>query len=322
MSRSFMRLRFYGLLGALGFAAAIISLAGFLGTLAWWLEILSHFRMQYAICFLLLAVPYALGRRWWHTGGALAMALINVLPLLLFLFPPAPAMSSNGPSYRIMLMNVNSAWGDPLAVRSAISNAQPDFLILEEISDRWLVDLAPALATYPYREIQPRFDNFGIGLFSRHPLTSARIEPFGLVDIPTIFAQVHLDGRPLNLIATHPMPPGEALLARERNRHLQWLAGEVAGLSGPVLLAGDLNAAPWSPVFCNFERTSGLIDSARGRSIRPTWPAFLPPLWIPIDHILHSPGIAICSYKVGAPVRSDHLPVIADFAWQTPSGKK
>lgn len=320
MTRSFLRLRLYGLLGALGFAAALISLAGFLGPFSWWLEILSHFRMQYAICFLILAGLYALGRKWKPMAGACAMALVNALPVLLFLLPPAPAAPAGGPAFRVMLLNVNSAWGDPVAVQAAISRARPDLLVLEEINDRWLANLAPALAAYPYREMQPRFDNFGIGLFSRHPLISARIVPFGLVDIPTIFAQVLLAGRPLNLIATHPMPPGEALLARERNRQLDWLAGEIAGLSGSVLLVGDLNAAPWSPVFGRFERTSGLIDSARGRSIHPTWPAFIPLLWIPLDHLLHSPDLAVRNYNVGAAVRSDHLPVIVDFTWPAPPG--
>ena len=322
MIRFHVRLGFWGLLGAAGFALTVISLAGFLGTRAWWLEILSHFRPQYIGGFLLLAAVFALGRKWRHAAGAGAMAFLNAVPVLLFLLPPAPATPAGAPAFRVMLMNVNTCWGDPVAVRTAISNARPDLLVLEEISDRWLADLAPALAAYPFREVQPRFDNFGIGLFSRCPLDSARSEPFGLVDIPTIFARVRMDGRPLHLVATHPMPPGEALLAAERDRQLEWLAGEISALKGPVLLVGDLNAAPWSPVFRRFERASGLRDSARGRSIRPTWPAPIPPLWIPIDHILHSPGLAVRDYRVGASIRSDHLPVIVDFSWPAPEGSR
>lgn len=316
------RLSPWGLLGAAGFALTIISLGGFLGARAWWLELLSHFRVQYVCGFLVLAGIYALGRKWKHTAGASAMAFVNALPVLLFLLPPAPAAPAGDASFRVMLMNVNTCWGDPAAVRAAISNAQPDLLVLEEISDRWLADLAPALAPYPFREVQPRPDNFGIGLFSRRPLDSARSVPFGLVDIPTLFARVRLDDQPLTLIATHPMPPGEALLAAERNRQLDWLAGEISGLNEPVLLAGDLNAAPWSPVFRRFERTSGLRDSARGRSIHPTWPAFIPPLWIPLDHVLHSPGLAVRNYRVGTSIRSDHLPVIVDVAWPAPAAPR
>lgn len=320
MIRLRMSLGFWGLLGALGFAAAAISLAGFLGAWAWWLEILSQFRVQYAVCFVLLAAIFALGRKWKPMAGAFAMALVNALPVLLFLLPPAPAAPAGGPAFRAMLMNVNTAWGDPRAVQAAISQARPDLLVLEEINDRWLANLAPALVAYPFRKIQPRHDNFGIGLFSRHPLASARIVPFGLVDIPTIFAQVQFSDRSCTLIATHPMPPGDAVLAGERNRQLDWLAGEIANLSGPVLLVGDLNATPWSPVFGRFIHKCKLTDSARGRSIHPTWPAFIPPLWIPLDHLLHSPDLAVRNYAVGAAVQSDHLPVIVDFTWSAPPG--
>ena len=138
MIRPSFRLRFYGLLGALEFAAAIISLAGFFGAWTWWLEILSHFRMQYTICFLLLALAYVPGKKWRGFAGAMILASINASPVLLFLWPPAPAPPPGDTVFRAMLMNVNGSCGDPAAVRAAISNAQPDLLVLEEISPRWL----------------------------------------------------------------------------------------------------------------------------------------------------------------------------------------
>ncbi|MGD9780846.1 MAG: endonuclease/exonuclease/phosphatase family protein [Kiritimatiellia bacterium] len=314
-----MRLGFWGLLGALGFAAAVISLAGFLGSYSWWLEILSHFRLQYALGFLLLSAIFALGRKWRGFAGALILASINAAPVLLFLWPPAPAAPPADSIFRAMLMNVNCQRGDPAAVRAAISNARPDLLVLEEISPRWLEELAPALESYPHRQVAARYDNFGIGLFSRHPLDSARVEPFGIVDVPSVFAELRLEGLRLTLIATHPMPPGGALLAAERDRQLEWLAGEIAVLSGPVLLLGDLNASPWSPAYRRFLENSGLMDSAKGRSIRPTWPSFLPLLWIPLDHALHSDEIAIHARSVGRNVGSDHLPLIVDFSCTPPS---
>jgi endonuclease/exonuclease/phosphatase (EEP) superfamily protein YafD len=309
------RLGFWGLLEALGFAAVVISLAGFLGAFTWWLEILSHFRVQYALCFAALALLFASGRKWRRTACALALALVNALPVLIFRLPPAPSPPAAGPVFRAMLINVNSHLGDPGAVGAVITSVRPDILVLEEISDRWLNQLAPALDIYPYRKTAPRHDNFGIGLFSRHPIETARIVPFGLVDIPSLFAECRIGSRRLAVVATHPMPPGDALLAAERNRHLDWIAREIAALPGPVLLLGDLNATPWSPVYRRFAQNSGLRNSAQGRSIRPTWPAFIPLLWIPIDHVLHSPDIAIHAHRVGPDVGSDHLPVRVDFSF-------
>lgn len=314
MIRLSMRLGFWGLLGALGFVAAIISLAGFLGELAWWLEILSHFRVQFALCFLLLAMVFAAGRKTRPAASALALALVNALPVLLFRLPPAPPPSNASPVFRAMLINVNSHSGNPAAVGAIIASSRPDILVLEEISDRWLHALAPALESYPHRKTAPRHDNFGIGLFSRHPIESSRIVPFGMVDIPSVFAECRIGLQRLAVVATHPMPPGNAMLAAERNRHLDWMARELTSLSGPVLLLGDLNTTPWSPVYRRFALNSGLRNSAQGRSIRPTWPAPLPLLWIPLDHVMHSPGIAIHDHQVGPDAGSDHLPVRVDFS--------
>jgi len=304
----------WGLLQAAAFAATLISLAGFLGALNWRLDILSHFRIQYALVFLLLALVFALGRRWKPFAGSLAMALVNGLPVLFFLLPPAPPGPQDIPSIRAMLANVNCGTGNPAAVRTAVSNAAPDILVLEEISPRWLEELAPVLAAYPHHKTAPRFDNFGIGLFSRFPIESARIEPFGLIGSPSIFARLVIQDRPCAVVATHPMPPGDARLAAERNRQLDWIAEKVAARPGPVLLLGDLNTSPWSPVYRRLIRRTGLLDSARGRSVRPTWPAPLPLLWLPLDHIFHSPDIVVHSRAVGPDIGSDHFPVIVDFS--------
>lgn len=308
------RIRPWGLLGAAGFCAAILSLAGFLGAFAWWLEIASHFRVQYALGFLLLAAVFALGRRKRQALLALALAALNALPVARFLLPPAAPSVPSAPPYRAMLLNVNTVYGDPARVRALLAAARPDLLVLEEINPRWLQALAPILDTYPYRHAEPRHDNFGIGLFSRFPLARVRTEPFGIVNVPSLFADVDLDGHPLAVIATHPLPPGSALMARERNAQLDWIARRAAQTPGPRLLLGDLNVSPWSPVYRRFLAASGLHDSARGRSIRPTWPARLPLLWIPLDHILHSPSIAIHSRTVGPNTGSDHLPVAIDFS--------
>lgn len=315
MIRPSKRFGFWGLLGALGFAAALISLAGYFGSCTWWLEILSHFRVQYTLCFLALAAIFALGQKWRAVAGALALALLNSGPVLIFLWPFTTAPSGDAPLFRAMLMNVNCQGGDPTAVRAAISNSRPDLLVLEEIDDRWLASLAPVLDSYPYRAVEPRFDNFGIGLFSRHPLDTARIVPFGPINAPSIFAEMQLADRKLTLVATHPMPPGDAWLAAERNRQLDWIARRITELSGPVLLLGDLNMSPWSPAYRRFLNDSGLKDSARGRSIRPTWPASIPLLWIPLDHALHTSDFAIHERTIGPDIGSDHLPLTVDFTW-------
>ena len=316
-----LRLRPWGLMGALGFLATCATLASFFGAHAWWLEILSHFRAHYVLFFLLLAGLYALGRKHRWTAAALALAGVNALPIALFLLPPATTPPANGPVLRAMLMNVNTRRGDPALVRAAILRENPDLLVLDEISAEWVKSLEPVLAAYPFRLTEPRPDNFGIGLFSRLPLEAARVEHSGMAELPSLFAEIQFDGRPLALVATHPLPPANADLAAERNAQLDWIARQAAALPHPVLLLGDLNTSPWSPYYRRLIKTSGLADSAKGRSIHPTWPSFLPALWIPLDHALHSEEIAIHARRIGPTVGSDHFPLVVDFGWAARPGQ-
>jgi endonuclease/exonuclease/phosphatase (EEP) superfamily protein YafD len=108
-----------------------------------------------------------------------------------------------------MLINVNRETGDPEKVLAAIRDYDPDFVVLEEIDQKWFDLLAPALAEkYPHHEEDLRDDNFGIGLWSKHPFNFAAILSCGDHGIPTLLAEIEFPGHgPLNLIATHPLPP-------------------------------------------------------------------------------------------------------------------
>lgn len=53
-----LQFRLWGILTAASFLGIIGSVAGFLGQFAWWLDIGSHFRIQYTLLFALLALCY------------------------------------------------------------------------------------------------------------------------------------------------------------------------------------------------------------------------------------------------------------------------
>ena len=81
----------------------------------------------------------------------------------------------------------------------------------------------------------------------------------------------------------------------------------------PILLCGDLNLTPWSPVFWRFLRRSGLADSSRGFGVQPSWPVGKPWMSVPLDHCLVSPEITILDRRLGPAIGSDHYPVWVDF---------
>jgi endonuclease/exonuclease/phosphatase (EEP) superfamily protein YafD len=316
-----LQIRPWGLLTAFGFLAGLGTIAGFFGQYAWWMDLGSHFRAQYAVFFALLTACYALGKKNRWAFGALCLAFVNAVPVAMFLLPRATAEPASSASFRAMLINVNTERGSPSRVIASVTSENPDIVVLEEISDKWVEALGSIPEGYTVRTIQTRDDNFGIGLLSRIPCASTQVVYIGDADVPSIIAEVMLGDRTFVLIATHPLPPGGPNYSSYRNEQLDEVARKVATIQEPVLLLGDLNVTPWSYYYRRFMKTSGLKDSARGRSITPTWPTFCPLLWVQIDHCFHSDEIVISARRVGKNVGSDHYPLIVDFALNTTKDK-
>jgi endonuclease/exonuclease/phosphatase (EEP) superfamily protein YafD len=307
------KVRFWGLFHAAGFLAVLGTIAGFLGPLAWWLDLGAHFRVQYVLMFAALMVFYGVARKWKWVGGSAVFFLINLIPVLLLLWPRAEPIPVKGPSYRALLINVNTQAGDPLAVIRTIQDSSPDFMVLEEINDDWMRKLEPALTNYPYRVVEPREDNFGIALLSRRPWEGAQVIYVGDAGVPSVAARVLLEQSPILLLGTHALPPGSAEYSAYRNNQLERLADFVRKIHIPVLLIGDLNVSPWSVHFRKLLKDSGLQNSSQGRGLYASWPTFAWPFLIPIDQGLHSMEIRIVNKQVGPNVGSDHYPIIIDF---------
>jgi endonuclease/exonuclease/phosphatase (EEP) superfamily protein YafD len=157
-----------------------------------------------------------------------------------------------------------------------------------------------------------------MALFSRLPLTNAVVLHLGEAGVPTVTADVLIEGTPVHLVGTHPLPPGTPRYARLRNEQLLRVADYVRDQSDPIILLGDLNATPWSPHFKRLLKESQLKNTARGHGLCASWPAGLPPLRIPIDHCLVSPSIHVRERGVGPGIGGDHLPLMAELLVASP----
>ncbi len=245
----------------------------------------------------------------------LALACVNLVPVLPLYLGTSREPERSSPVVRAMLLNVNTRLGDAGRVRAVVSASNPDILVLEEISSRWMSDLTWLTNSYPHSVVQAREDNFGIGLFSKQPLADGEVVYIGDADVPSILATVTTAHTNLRVIATHPLPPGGRDYTRWRNDQLERLP-EYVRSDFPVILLGDLNVTPWNYYFRRLLARTGLRDSANGYGVQPTWPSYSPLLRIPIDHCLHSADIVITDRRVGESVSSDHYPLIVDLAIQ------
>ncbi len=321
-----LRVELWGLAAAAGTLVWIATLAGFAASLGWLFEIACHFRLQYAVILAFLTIAFAL-RRMPVAAGLFAIgALINLLVLGLYLVPANRSSVSSGKPFRLLLLNVNTQNPHHARVIAFVRAQAPDIAAFLEVDPAWFDALSTLRTEYPHLVAEPRDDNFGIALFSRLPLLPGQIVYLGQAGVPSIRAELILPGsdelRPILpadsaiigpsavLLVTHPLPPGSLESFRLRNEQLQALGQTIAMIDQPVILLGDLNVTPWSPHFRNLLRQSGLEDTGRGRSLRGTWPAHIPPLRIPLDHCLVSPGFRVIERQVGPRLGSDHLPLL------------
>ena len=315
MKKKRNKLSIAGAADVLAIGLTVATIAGFLGRWHWTLDLFSHFRVQYMqLCLVLIGLVL------WKRLNKRAVALILLACLnyafVLPLYFGSPA-STDGKPIRVMLMNLNAANGNADHVLKAIRNSDPDLVLFAEVTPAWAAELAVLDIDYTYRVTEPQEGCFGIMLMSKSPLERGEVVEIGMSGVPSIIAEAHFPQGTISIIGTHPLPPVNAECFRLRNSQLAALPETIKNQRYPVLLIGDLNTSSWSPHFRDLLRDSGLKNSMKGFGFQPTWPAKIPFMKTPLDHVLHSPEMTIHHRAVGKDVGSDHLPVIVDFSLQS-----
>ncbi|MEW9837549.1 endonuclease/exonuclease/phosphatase family protein [Mesorhizobium marinum] len=300
-------------------ASTVLALAlvgGFFGQVHPALDSLAHFRIHLAAALIVTAVPLvaARGFRW---NGVLAAALgawaiVNVTGL------PFSVQASHGPKdetspvYRLMHLNLRYDNPEPGEVLSLIGRTRLDVLTLNEVSPMWAEKLDLLAGSYPYRVIC-RIDNHagGVAILSLRPFADG-VEGTCLEGGTFATATIDLGGRFVEIAALHlhwPWPSDQA----DQIGDLTPLLGRLADTS---ILAGDLNATPWSAASARVAAAAAMVPVGPDG---PTWlyrklPAFLRFAGLPIDRIFAKGDVIVHSVETRDAVGSDHLPVLVEFS--------
>jgi endonuclease/exonuclease/phosphatase (EEP) superfamily protein YafD len=286
-----------------------LTLAGFIGSWHWLLDLTSHFRWYYLLAAL---VWYAVTsrRRSRLATACLAIAVgVNTWAMLPY-WLPASRNSESGDPLAIVSLNVLESNADEQRTLAYLRDCNADVVVLLEVDAAWGAALRDLDSVYAHRVIAPQPGHFGIAVLSRLPLEAPRVvEMAG--GTPMVIAGVPRGKQGVVLMAAHPLPPMSAGMSARRDAQLAAMGDLAAGEARPVIVAGDLNATPWCHGFRVLVGPRGLRDSAAGRGVQATWNARLWAPRIPIDHVLVSPEIGVQSRTVGPDVGSDHLPVEA-----------
>jgi endonuclease/exonuclease/phosphatase (EEP) superfamily protein YafD len=304
--------RLSGVLSAAVTVACAATAAGFLGR-AWWVfELACHLRLHcYVFLGLSTGVLAALNKgKWAALAGVFALVNLAVVTPLYWGRLQSPP---HGVPLRVMCANLLCINSDHEGALGYVRSADPDLVVFLEVDVRWARALQALRHDYRFHRVVPRPDSFGMAVFSRLPFQESSLVTLGDGTVPAIRADVDLGGVGVRLIAAHPVPPLGADYARRRAEYLAALARLARDRTGPLLVLGDLNTTPWSPLFHDVLRTGGLRDARRGFGIAGTWPALVRPLAVPVDHCLVSEGVGAVGVRAGPSIGSDHYPLVVDL---------
>jgi len=275
---------------------------------------LSNFPFHFAVAFLGCATALALrGRR----AAALVAAALAILPAAQvapwYFGADAPGGDAQAPRVKLLVSNVYYGNKQHERIQRLVARENPDVVGLVEIGEEWARSLGDLRSRYPYHYEVPDDRYVGLGLYSRLPLTNARVLRVRDAGTPTIAATLATPDGDVEIILVHLPSPLDAANIRRRNRQAAELARHVRSLGRPTLVAGDLNMTMWNRGYRPLERDARLANARAGRGVGPTWPAVWR-LGVPIDHVLATDGIRFEDFRVLTPVGSDHLPIAAEFS--------
>lgn len=202
----------------------------------------------------------------------------------------------------------------PAQLIAALADSPADIVLLAE-SAPLAADLDGALAAaFPVRA-GCRTPPCGSMMLARGAaaagLADLEIRTIGRTREPRLtVAEIAMPGAPpLTVIGAHLVKPWYFGFSESD----EWFLFEaLEGISGPLVLAGDFNAAPWSRRLTTLWR---LCELAPPRQPPATWPVAAGPAGVPIDNILVRGGARLVTLETwGGGLGSNHLGLLARIA--------
>lgn len=283
-------------------------IASLLAFLPFWPgDMFAPFRVQYLIIGLVCGGCGLAQRSGWLVASCFFTVGLSAAPVAVRLAErePLAAHGDGGRPVSIVAMNVlhfNTDYGRAAGLAVAEDS---DVVAAFETTPEWLSQLAVLDRHYPYRYSPAGLKTAGISIHSKAPFT-AELYRIGSRNAPLVKAEfTHYV-----VLAAHPYPPATPRLTDDLDLYIETLTRLAHRQSKPVIIAGDLNATLWSPSMSPLLRDRWQWPEGAGFAY--SWPTFLPPLAIQIDHVL-TKGAKAGRYRVLSPIGSDHLPVRADL---------
>lgn len=296
------------------------------------LNLIVQFRWQYFWVQLLSIAVIVVQKRKLTPYFLLVLTAFNLVPILPYLLPSGTQIAEQNHLLRIVQVNANSKNEDYERLLSFVRSTNPDVLLVEELNptlDRKIRDVLP---DYSFRDSRPQTTPYGIGLFSKFPVSEFRfVEPVSGGRL-AILSKLKVKGEEISLVGVHLASPTTPKSWNEQILELEMLAQECRQLPRPLIVAGDFNAVPWTSRIQDFLRNLHIFDVRLGRGLNCTWPSGTPiaripisnkyerlslpfihrVVMLPIDHFFVSEDLMPLRLSVGPNIGSDHYPVLLE----------
>jgi len=279
-------------------------------------DILSQFPAQYALaafCLLIICLwkkvmPYAVA------SGLIIV--LNIAPVI-DIDKSIQATGNHNNLFSIYSANIQRFNKDLSVLKSELMRINPDIILLMEVTPERVKDqLQPLIDKSPYSIVTTPMGEHCVGMvfLSKFPIVRHKVKELTKYGNSLLGATLTIDRKDITFYAIHPQNPLFRSDFDDRQAQLLSLASSIRENPHPVIVAGDFNATPYSPVFRKLLSISGLRDSRNGFGWQPSWPTYMPLAWIPIDHVLVSHDFQVLDRSTGAYIGSDHYPLYAQLA--------
>jgi endonuclease/exonuclease/phosphatase (EEP) superfamily protein YafD len=249
------------------------------------------------------------------------------------LLPRAPRVApGSGRSLAVLSYNVYGYNFDTPRTIRVIKDSGADVVCMSELNPENAAAIERELAElYPHRWLVPRPGVAGSGILSRHRFDRVEPQPLGnhgWVGEPMAI-ELTIGRRRVTLVGFHASAGPDSV--RKREAQAQALADFAERHSGPLVLAGDLNATDQNAAYSVVTRHTRDAWREVGRGFGHTFPGppwssahgarlallgvLLPPWLVRIDFIFHSEELEAIDARLGpGDGGSDHRGVIATLA--------
>ncbi|WP_232014189.1 endonuclease/exonuclease/phosphatase family protein [Glycomyces terrestris] len=214
--------------------------------------------------------------------------------------------------FRVVAHNVNAENTDTEATAATLLAAEPDVVVLVELTEEQRLDWAGVLdGAYEHSA------SYGtVALWSTYPITESNEVDLELGWARAFRAAIDIDGEPVAFYVAHLLSVrvnAEGFTSEQRNRTAELLGEAIAAEDlERVVLAGDLNGTVQDRSLAPITYQLDSAQAAAGKGFGFTWPADAP--LARIDQVLYR-GLEATGSDVLDATASDHRPVQADFAF-------